>query len=169
MRIRIVAKGWEGFTGKMGQGVEFIDGVSVDDVSQIERNRIAANVLVEDAESGDQIGPAAANLALRGIPAGDDVRMERATKAAEAAEARRVAQELMDKEELEKEAALLEAAKKASDAETPIYTRDELEAIARNDGIKPLRDLGDTYGVKGRSISEMIEAILKAQAKKALA
>lgn len=44
-----------------------------------------------------------------------------------------------------------------------VYTREELEAIADNDGIRGLRDVAELRGVKGRSIEELISELLAAQ------
>lgn len=45
----------------------------------------------------------------------------------------------------------------------PQYSRAELEAIADKEGTPGLRKVADQYGVKARSIRDLIEAILKAQ------
>jgi len=45
----------------------------------------------------------------------------------------------------------------------PLYTREQLEAIADKDGINGLRKIGDTVGVRGTSIRVLIESILQAQ------
>lgn len=43
------------------------------------------------------------------------------------------------------------------------WTREGLEALADAEGIQGLRDIGDSYGVKERSIDGLIVAIVKAQ------
>lgn len=45
--------------------------------------------------------------------------------------------------------------------ERPEYTREQLEAIADKAGLRGLRDIADGYGIKGKSIAELIEKILK--------
>lgn len=52
MRIRIVQPGWEAFTGNFGS-IEFSDGVSVTEVSNIEASRVAAVVRVETLQGKD--------------------------------------------------------------------------------------------------------------------
>jgi hypothetical protein len=44
-----------------------------------------------------------------------------------------------------------------------IYSREQLEAIADQEGIHGLRKVGDVLNVKGVSIRTLIEDILKAQ------
>jgi hypothetical protein len=43
------------------------------------------------------------------------------------------------------------------------YTAAELESIASKEGIKGLRKIGDTFGVKATGIAELIALILRAQ------
>lgn len=43
------------------------------------------------------------------------------------------------------------------------YTKESLEQIADTKGIKGLREIGDELGVKGQSITELIEKILAAK------
>jgi hypothetical protein len=45
------------------------------------------------------------------------------------------------------------------------WTREALEAVADEKGINGLRAIGEPVGVKGRSIPDLITAILEAQAK----
>lgn len=52
MKIKIVQPGWEGFTGNFGS-IDFKDGVSVNDVSDMEAARIGAVVRVENDEGHD--------------------------------------------------------------------------------------------------------------------
>lgn len=44
------------------------------------------------------------------------------------------------------------------------HTKASLEELADKHGIKAMREIGETFGVKGTSISELIEKILTAQA-----
>lgn len=44
------------------------------------------------------------------------------------------------------------------------YSRNQLEAIADQKGINGLRDIGDPLNVKGRSVTELIDKIIEAQA-----
>ncbi|MBU2708878.1 hypothetical protein KCM76_22985 [Zooshikella marina] len=51
------------------------------------------------------------------------------------------------------------------EAAVTIYTKEDLERLLENQGIKGLRRIGDKYGVKSRSSEELITEILEAQAK----
>lgn len=51
MKIKITQPGWAGYTGLLGM-VEFIDGVSADEVSRADAAQIGGIVSVEDVESG---------------------------------------------------------------------------------------------------------------------
>lgn len=48
-------------------------------------------------------------------------------------------------------------------AEIGEYTREQLEAIADKTGLKGLREIGDKMSIKGKSIPELIDRILKDQ------
>lgn len=52
MKIKIVQQGWEKFTGTFGV-VEFVDGVSVNDVSRTEAQCLAAAVSIVNLEGKD--------------------------------------------------------------------------------------------------------------------
>lgn len=45
------------------------------------------------------------------------------------------------------------------------YTFENLSELADKGGIKPLREIGEKFGVKGKAISELIREILEAQEK----
>jgi hypothetical protein len=85
------------------------------------------------------------------------------------AEAEREKLAKAEEERKVKEAEALEAAKAkaAAEAKETVWTRQELEAVGANDGIEGLRKLADPLGVKGRSITDLVDAILQAQAKNA--
>ena len=60
MKLKIVQPTWENFTGEFG-GIEFVDGVSVDDVSKVQATRVANQILIETLE-GDN--PSSSQVAL---------------------------------------------------------------------------------------------------------
>lgn len=49
MKIKITEPGWAGFTGDFGM-VDFVDGVSVDDVSRVEQSRLAGIIAIETVD-----------------------------------------------------------------------------------------------------------------------
>jgi len=126
-----------GWTGFTGYfGVtEFVDGVSAHEVSGPEARRIAAVVQVETLDGHN---PSAAQQII-------DSRAE----------------------------PLILATSPKVDAEAPAapatlamtYTVAELEGIADKGGIKALRDLAEPFGVKGRSIAEIIAELTALKAK----
>lgn len=60
MKIKITEPGWAGFTGDFGM-VEFVDGVSVDDVSRVEQARLAGIIGIETVEGTN---PSASQILL---------------------------------------------------------------------------------------------------------
>lgn len=146
--IKIIEKGWEGYTGLFGP-IPFENGVSVEPVTQIMIDRLAGTVsIVEiDADGEAQAGAAArlvggATLAFE--PTGG---LKTASEDELAAEQARIALEAA-------------AAKKKP---LKFHSLDELEAIGEKEGIKGLRKIGDAWAVRGRGIVELIKEILKAQ------
>lgn len=170
MKIRLLAPQWVGFTGYFGQ-IEFKDGVSVNDLHFRQVGRIAATTTCVDAETDEPVGPSVVslNLPLQTIPVIEQTRSQEVVQVEQADAREKLATEnaLIKAEE---KAALADAQAKAAAAvdEIVIYSRLELEAIASNDGITGLREIAMPLGVKGRSIGEMVNAILAAQAEKAV-
>ena len=179
MKVRLAAKGWEKFSGNFGFQAQFKDGVSVNDLTPRQIARIGSTTLIVCAETGVQVGPAQIALLLQGkpIPVAPAMQSLVQRQAEDALDTERVEAErrqLADAEKArkaEEAAALEEARRKAEDSvdEVVIYTRDELEAIASNNGIAGLRDIAKPLGVRARAIKEMIDEILEAQNKKAVA
>jgi hypothetical protein len=146
--------------------------VSVEDLTPRQIARIGSTVRIVDAETGEQVGPAQVALMLQGKPIVtkplartldvvklDEERERAALIAAEKAREKAQAEVLAEVERKVEE---------KSDEEIVIYTRAELEAVGANNGIGGLRDIAKPLGVKGRGIVELVEEILKAQAKQAL-
>lgn len=134
-RIRIFEPGMETYTGFMGT-IEFLDGVSVHEVGFIDLRRIGASMRVENAESGTQISMLAESTTMRDMPV-DDPSIIAANSLVEVNGVVRSAGEF--------------------------YNREALEEIADKKGLSGLRVIADRWGVKGRSINEIINDILNAQ------
>lgn len=126
MKIKLVGPGWTGFTGHFGV-TEFVDGVSVHDVSQREAQHLAAVTAVESLEGHD---PSAAQQIL------DHYKDRAPVVNSGRASAEEVPQ--------------VEA--KPSHGKTA----EELMALADKGGIKALRALADPLGLKGNSIKELL-------------
>lgn len=140
-KIRIVEPGWETFTGSMG-GAEFVNGESVEPVTQVQVDRIGASIRIE-LESGKQGGIQERLVSMKGVEVAELVGMPVMTEAD--VEAQKVNEV------------------KAAEAAMIFHSEAELEAIALEKGLKGLRALGDPLGVKGRSIPELIREILAAE------
>lgn len=141
-RVRLAEPGWATYSGHVGTAL-FEAGVSVEPISFREQQIIGGIIRIEsldDGEEGTQIGPAAELVRSRHIDA-DHERVAAANTGVAAGshgEIRLAAER---------------------------YTRDELEALADRRGITGLREIAAPYGVKGRSINELIGEILDMQAR----
>lgn len=168
MIVRIVSKGWEKFTGSMGHQAMFKDGVSVGPLNARQIARIGSSLQIVNDETGEQVGPSAVHKSLQLETFDVSPQLKTAEKIELEFEFDRKKLAAEEKARQEADAKALEEAKAKAEAEVEeivVYTRAELEAIAANDGIGALRPIGDKLNVKGRSISDLINAILAAQAK----
>jgi hypothetical protein len=173
VKVRIVSPGWENFTGQMGFGAPFENGVSTIDLTPRVINRLGASLQIVDADTGVQVGPSANAVFIHSqeapvtAPLAEKVDVDKA----EADERERLIKEADERKAAEAEALAAAKAKAeaeaAENAKSVIYTRQELEAIGANDGIDGLRQIASPLGVKGRAIAELVTEILAAQAKAA--
>lgn len=165
---RLTAKGWENFTGSMGHGALFKDGVSAEALTARQIARIGSSTVLVNDETGEQVGPSVMHHFLQGqsfaVPEqlktkrqeDKEFEFDRDKLAADEA-ARKAAEEKALEEAKAKAIAQVE--------DQVIYNRTELEAIGANDGIGGLRAIAKPLGVKGRGISELVTEILAAQNK----
>lgn len=143
MKVKIDLPAFALFNGKMG-GVPFVDGVSARPVTDKEARKIGINVRIVDVETGEQVGVRKA-ADYGGIPAAPLTVADHKTEVVE--------------QPVYVNPTVV--------AETPTqkYTKDELETIAGEDGIKGIRDIAKIYDVKGVQIAQLITGILAAQGK----
>lgn len=144
MKIRLLGKGYEVFTGAFGS-VEFVNGVSVTHVSGVDARFYAALMPVENADDGIDPGANAqfqASLNLEAVYTSLPTLAEIQARDAEPVK--------------------VEVAAKVAKSE--LLTLSSLEKIADADGIVGLREIGDPLGVKGTSITKLIDGILATQA-----
>lgn len=174
MKIRIVSPGFETFTGPLAGGTMFEDGLSVGDVDRrlVMRIGAALSVVEVDDEGNElgQVGPAATLFNIRGDDMPNKTQAETGVESAlrlQAAAEQDAKRKQEEAERVEAEKAALQSAREKLASETPvIYTRLELEGIGANEGINGLRNIAAKMeNVKGRSVSELVAAILKAQTK----
>jgi hypothetical protein len=145
VKVKIVEKGWETFSDNIG-GVDFVDGVSVREITEYEIARIAGSIQVVNLETGKQLNDAATlsdNIGTVLEPRPD---------------ASVITQKQFDQLNAN------DAPTKPEIVGAKVYTNDELLKIADEKGIQGLRDIAAPLGVKGRAIPELIENILAAQA-----
>lgn len=147
MKLKVATKRMAGYTGVLGM-VRFTDGVSDEYLPRHIRDRMAASMefLEVDAAGNEQ-------------PAGAQHRVIREYK-----ERAPKIENLTRQTEAEK-AAEITAAVVATVKVLSLETRETLEAIAEEKGIKGLREIGGKWGVKHRAIPTLIEMILDAQEK----
>ena len=149
-RVRIMQKGWETFTGNFG-GVDFIDGVTTDLISEAFADRVCTQIRAVDADTGASIGPQQRMIDAKTVkmPVAERLKPAPTTK----------------EEQLEADAAAVEqAAETQTKQERVVYTYDQLAKIVDRKGIQGLRDIAAPYGVRARAIPDLITNILNAQA-----
>lgn len=147
--IKIISKGWTAYNGLLGT-TWFKDGISVEPLPQSVADRLAAVVsFVEINEDGTE------------TPGGAAYRM--VTESRQRAPVTRESARQSEAERLEEvRLTQLKAEKLPADR---LYTAQELEEAVDAGGIKALRAIADKWGVKERSIPNLIGEILKVQNK----
>lgn len=140
MKIKIIESGFAGFTGEL-YGMSFKNGVTTNDVTDMNAARIGAAMRVErvsetEGVANTQIGPAIDLINAKNTT----VTMEKFERGSD--------KEVTKSPEV--------VAKKR-------LTSEELGKIADAEGIAGLRRLADGYKIRGRSIVELTEQILRAQ------
>lgn len=134
-KVKLLESTFKGYTGLLC-GVQFENGVSVQELPFVDQQRICASMRAETVD-GRNVSAAGAYSERYAVTAdtvkeyiaGPVTKMERGTV----------------------------------ESDVQIYTREELEAVADSEGIAGLRLIGGKMGVKAKGIVEMIDGILKAQ------
>ena len=153
--VRIVEQNWEDYSGHLGD-VEFVNGVSVEELFLHQVNRIASAITIISVTKapdgsfvdGEMVGPLSDFHSIK-------------QKVAE------VAHSLPTLEELGIEVSTDVSAKPVTNEEAPKdlsgYSREELETIADSQGIKGLREIAESQGqgIKGKSVEALIDGILE--------
>lgn len=151
-KLKFAQKGYETYSGPIGK-FTFVDGVSTEAIHRVDRDQLStAFQFVEiDADGNENEAGVAARLVKDSA--------QRAATAPFAGPLRRQT----DAERLVEETRTKAITTPASDV---LHTRAQLEQIADKQGLKGLRTAaGDKWGVRGRSISDLIDQILGAQAR----
>lgn len=150
--VKVTEKGFENLTGMLGN-VEFVDGVSVENLPQRDADRLGSIMRVENSDSGEQVNAAKTiEETLRPERKQSDP-VEETTDVSPADE---------DSVESVENDALDESVSEETE-EVTLYTEAALQIVADEEGIEGLRQIANPLGVKGTSIVKLIDAILKAQ------
>lgn len=149
--VKITQAGWAGFTGHLNI-VHFTNGVSDEPVPEMLVDRIAAAVSLVACDAKGEVSDETELGIQNRLVGGVTARAEIAT-------------ELSRQSDQDKALELrVDADKVLSQPSEKLYTKEELEAVADKGGIKAIREISNLWSLKGRSIPELIEATLKAQA-----
>lgn len=149
-KIKIVEAGYDQFTGEFGQ-IEFVDGVSVYPVTELQAARLGAMVRIEK-EDGEQAGDNVKHTA------GYDLVVPQEQLLRNAAESK-----AQSEGETTPEGTQAAVEPTAAPVEAKKYTREELGAIADQHGLEGLREIGNQFGVKAVSIAKLIDLIIEKQ------
>jgi hypothetical protein len=147
MKLKVATSRMAGYTGVLGP-VRFTDGVSDEYLPRHIRDRMAASMeFLEVDQDGNETPAGAQHRLIR----------DNAERAPQVSDLKRQTAE---------EKAAEVASNQVIAAKVPVIeTRASLEAIAEKGGIKALREVGNKWAVKHRSIPTLIEMILDAQEK----
>lgn len=140
MKVRITDKGYAGYTGHFGT-IYFENGVS-EEISSAEAERLGCFLAIETMDGKN---PSATQRLL-------DVQNHNAEELVKESRGEHVAPQA--KTEKPKEVL---AETKVPDLD---FTREQLEALADREGMGGLRAFAQQFGVKGRSIPEVINDLL---------
>lgn len=178
-KLKLTGGGFGNFTGQMGV-IYFQDGLSVNDVHPNDALRIAGTIgAVWEDGSAANVGDIY-NLNIHAsAPMGKDARKDPHTSAVYGGDAheaiarsneiarmqfRATGVQTPDIEPARKVEPSEEQESESEDAEVKTslgYTRAELEALADEKGMAGLRELANTHGIKGTSIANLIDNLLK--------
>lgn len=146
MKLRLTAPGFETYTGQMGV-INFVDGLSTDDVLPIDAVRVAG-IIGAEWEDGAPANVSQIYLDNAHTPAPTDEE-QRVVVTPDAPRSNDI-----------------DAAKEIAAEVGVTYTEEELAKIADARGIAGLREIADPLGLKGNSISGLMQAILRAAGSK---
>lgn len=139
--LKITEPGWATFDGFLS-GVEFVQGVSKEDISPSIAARIAGTMRCEMVDTGLN-------------PSFTQQLVDRLNECAPVAEPMERASEVS--------VVVLEQTEPVEENKVEKHTKESLEAIADEKGIKGLREIADPLGIKAQSISELIAKIVESQ------
>jgi len=161
MKIRILDKGFANLTGPFGT-VEFVDGVSVDEVSAAEAARLGTILSVECVDSGKN--PSTTQLMVD-IHAKNTE--ELGIKAAGLRKATTVQPQVADNQPESVPQASHETVKAVLEGTPALkydYDVEQLDALVKREGIAGLRAFASAYAVNGQSVATIIKKLMELKA-----
>jgi hypothetical protein len=167
-RIKLIGKGYDKFNGPLGV-FEFLDGVSVEDLSKRDADRIGSLVPTVNYESGEEVNAGKSFDEATNSMTVDSVmeasNLQKTTLATSTSEDEPTKDEDSENESTEDEDS--ESEDEDEDLEdgavAVFYTEAELGEIADTEGMDGLRDIAENIGVKGTSFTSIISKILSKQ------
>lgn len=148
-KLKLVQAGYESYTGPIGP-YEFVDGVTVDAVPLVDRDRLAAAFQLHEIDDDGAEQPA--GVAHRLLA-------ERAEIAAAELAAASTLRRMTEEEKFVEDITQTVGGTKIRH----MHSREALEKIADDGGIQNLRLVAGSWKVRSKSIPALIELILKAQ------
>lgn len=145
MKLKMIESGMEHYEGNFG-GFEFADGVSCEDIPKNDIVRIGAIIAVVDADDESK------------QQSQGQFELTNWNKSADVVTYQTLADDDADRGGVEIAAEPPKRSKPVT-----VYSREALQTIADEKGIKGLREIAINYGVKGTSIVDLIEEILTVQ------
>ena len=156
MKLRILDPGFANLTGPFGT-VEFVDGVSVEDVSSAEAARLGTIISVEVVGTG--VNPSTTQLMVdvhnKNL---DELGLTQPGLLQPVPEA--PIKELVP----ESPSSSVEAGADGAPVLSWAFTEEQLDALVKKEGIAGLRAFSEQYGINGQSIAKIVKALLVAQA-----
>lgn len=162
MKLRLTGNGYTNFTGHMGS-VYFENGLSALDVLPVHAVRIGSTFGAQ-WENGVSTNPAelaVSNASMGAMNDSQETVFNQRLMEAQIHDANQAQTHLQKVAELGM-TATIDPKAKLPQPELKTFTREQLEAIADESGLAGLREVASQMGVKGKSISELIERTLEA-------
>ena len=135
MKLKIVEPGWTNFSGDFG-GVEFVDNVSVREVTEREAYSLSNLVRIETLDGSN--------------PSSSQQQLD-------------IVHVAMDTETFAEGSVSLQSVVEEALSTLQRYDRDALQGIADSKGIEGLRAIATPMSLQGKSINALISSILNAQ------
>ncbi len=158
-KIKLTSQGFDNVTGLIGS-IEFEDGVSVENVSLREAERLGALTSVVDAETGEELN----------VGKGVETRLRANSEKTRPSSATKTPSKEVDESDADTDKdAQNDAGETTEESSEPnetkaVYTEAQLGDIADKDGMAGLREIAKQFNVTDKGVRGLITKILQAQA-----